>query len=173
MALFWYPGGENVFVGWTVSERRVKLFWVGVWPATVLLNWFKWVARGNVYCFNKVRQQNTDSHLAAAKQSSQRRFSTYLIPLTIRGWGGGGGWDGGSARECCKTVACSAQSVRIKTLSRMLSVRNQTSAQWQMCTASTVSITNPIWQICPVSWLEDEEQMLLFLSQQAWASPHS
>ena len=49
----------------------------------------------------------------------------------------------------------------------MMSARNQTSAQWQMHTASAGSVTNAIWQICPPSWLWDEEQMLLFLSQQA------
>lgn len=51
-----------------------------------------------------------------------------------------------------------------------MSARNQTSAQWQMRTARTVSVTNTIWQICPLSWLGDEEQMLLFLSQRAWES---
>lgn len=39
-----------------------------------------------------------------------------------------------------------------------------------MRTARTVSVTNTIWQICPLSWLWDEEQMLLFLSQRAWES---
>ncbi len=103
----------------------------------------------------------TKSHLAASQQSSQRCFSTYLILLTIKG-------RKGSARESYKAVACPVQPAHMITLSRMMSARNQTSAQWQMHTASTASVTNTIWQICPLSWLEDEEQMLLFLSRQAW-----
>lgn len=126
-------------------------------------SWFKLVARGNGLSSVLIIYANKTKTVIWRLQSSQLRFSTYLILLMIRG--------GGSARESYKAVACSVQSVHIITLSRMLSARNQTSAQWQMHTASTVSITNTIWQICPLSWLEDEEQMLLFLSQQAWASP--
>lgn len=100
------------------------------------------------------------NHLAASQQSSQRCFSTYLILLTIRG-------REGSARESYKAV-CPVQPAHMITLSHMMSARNQTAAQWQMHTASTVSVTNTIWQICPLSWLEDEEQMILFLTQQAW-----
>lgn len=61
---------------------------------------------------------NQDSHLAATEQCSQWQFSTYLILLLIR-WG--------AARESYK--ACSVQSVHMITLSCMLSVRDQTSAQ--------------------------------------------
>lgn len=70
----------------------------------------------------------TKSHLATSQQSSQRCFSTYLILLTIKG-------SEGSAREGYKAAACPVQPAHMITLSRMMSARNQTSAQWQMHTA--------------------------------------
>lgn len=162
--LFWYLGvrislSDSCFFPKTINIfSAVCLDVMSVRPAKLV----NWTARGNgsssilIMDANKIK-----SHLAASQQSSQRCFSTYLILLTIRG-------REGSARESYMAVACAVSPAHMITLSRMMSARNQTSAQWQMHTASTVSITNAIWQICPLSWLEDEEQMLLFLSQQAW-----
>ena len=93
---------------------------------------------------------------ATLQRSSQRCFSTYLILLTIRG-------RDGSARESCKARACSVRPAYMITPSHMMSARNQTSAQWQMHTVRTVSITNTIWQICPLSWLEDGLELFLFI----------